>query len=59
MLDLMEVEWQFFPDNKEDICSVFDKAQSVIEKGKPYALVMKKGTVEEYKLKRIMLVYFS
>lgn len=51
MLDLMEVEWQFFPDKKEDICSVFDKVQSVIEKGKPYALVMKKGTVEEYKLK--------
>lgn len=50
MLDLMEVEWQYFPDKKEDIPNAFDNALSSFSKGKPYALVMKKSSVSDYKL---------
>jgi len=52
LLDLMEVEWQFFPENKEDINLAYDKAQEAISNGKPYALVMKKGSVKDYKIKK-------
>ena len=52
LLDLMEVEWQFFPENKKDINEAYDKALKSISNGKPYALVMKKGSVKEYKLKK-------
>ena len=47
----MDVEWEFFPEEKDAIPDVFDRAEKVISRGLPFALVMKKGSVEDYQLK--------
>ena len=51
MLELMNVEWEFFPEEKDAIPDVFDRAEKVISRGLPFALVMKKGSVEDYQIK--------
>ena len=53
MLELMNVEWEFFPEEKDAIPDVFDRAEKVISRGLPFALVMKKGSVEDYQIKTI------
>ena len=51
MLELMNVEWEFFPKDKDAIPDIFDRAEKVISSGLPFALVMKKGSVEDYQIK--------
>lgn len=50
-LDLMEIHWDYFPTDDKKIINALDTAQDFISKGKPYALVMKKGSVNSYELK--------
>jgi len=49
MLESMEVPWAYFPTEEDEIASVLDKAiQHMDNTGKPFALVMKKGSVEAW-----------
>lgn len=51
MLDTMEVRWELFPTQAQDIGPVLDRAIAHMDTtGKPYALVMQKGSVASYKL---------
>lgn len=52
MLETMEVPWELFPTRPEDIGPALDRAVAHMEAtGRPYALVMQKGTVAPYPLK--------
>ena len=52
MLDTMEVRWELFPTEPEDIGPALDRAIAHMDAtGKPYALVMQKGSVASYPLK--------
>jgi phosphonopyruvate decarboxylase len=50
MLDLMKVNWEFFPSEKKNISIAFSNALKEMNKGRPYALVMKKGKVNSHQL---------
>ena len=46
MLDLMQVEWAWFPDADDDVESCLSRARQAIDaSGLPYCLVMRKGAV--------------
>lgn len=52
MLDTMEIRWELFPTQPQDIAPALDRAIDHMEAtGKPYALVMQKGSVTSYPLK--------
>jgi phosphonopyruvate decarboxylase len=52
MLDTMEIRWELFPTQPQDIGPALDRAIDHMEAtGKPYALVMQKGSVTSYPLK--------
>ena len=52
MLETMEIPWELFPAEIESIGPALDRATSHMEAtGRPYALVMRKGTVSSYPLK--------
>src|SRR5579862_1286697 len=52
MLDTMEIRWELFPTEPEDIGPALDRAMAHMDAtGKPYALVMQKGSVASYPLK--------
>jgi|KBSSwiStaDraftv2_1062776.scaffolds.fasta_scaffold115913_2 phosphonopyruvate decarboxylase len=52
MLETMEIPWELFPSEIEAIGPVLDRATAYMdETGRPYALVMQKGTVASYALK--------
>ena len=52
MLDTMEIRWELFPTEPEDIGPALDRAIAHMDaSGKPYALVMQKGSVSSYPLK--------
>jgi phosphonopyruvate decarboxylase len=52
MLDTMEIRWELFPTEPEDIGPALDRAMAHMDAtGKPYALVMQKGSVAAYPLK--------
>ncbi len=54
MLETMEIPWELFPSQTEAIGPVLDRAISYMdETGRPYALVMQKGTVSPYSLKDV------
>jgi len=52
MLETMEIPWELFPSKIEEIGPALDRATAYMdETGRPYALVMQKGTVASYALK--------
>jgi phosphonopyruvate decarboxylase len=52
MLEVMEIPWGVFPQKDEEVQSSLDRAVDHMEKnGLPYAFVMKKGSVAEWKLR--------
>jgi phosphonopyruvate decarboxylase len=52
MLETMEIPWELFPSEIDAIGSALDRATAYMdETGRPYALVMQKGTVAPYALK--------
>lgn len=51
LLALMEVRWELFPERPEDIGPVLDRAIAHMDAtGKPYALLMRKGSVAPFAL---------
>lgn len=53
LIDLMEIEHSIFPADEEELETILARASLTIsEKRKSYVLIMKKGTVEDYKLKK-------
>jgi phosphonopyruvate decarboxylase len=52
MLDTMEIPWETFPTEADAIGPALDRATAYMdETGRPYALVMQKGSVAPYELK--------
>jgi phosphonopyruvate decarboxylase len=52
MLETMEIPWELFPSETEAIGPALDRAIAHMDQtGRPYALVMQKGTVASYALK--------
>ena len=52
MLDTMEIPWETFPTNADDIGPALDRATAHMDAtGRPFALVMQKGSVAPYALK--------
>ncbi|WP_069236109.1 MULTISPECIES: phosphonopyruvate decarboxylase [Burkholderia] len=53
MLDTMEIPWETFPTEADAIGPALDRAIAHMDAtGRPYALVMQKGSVAPYKLER-------
>ncbi len=52
LLDTMEIRWELFPTDPEAIGPVLDRALAHMdETGRPYALLMQKGSVAAYALR--------
>jgi phosphonopyruvate decarboxylase len=52
LLELMQIPWEYFPTETDRIESTLNRAVECMETYQtPYALLMKKGTVESYDLK--------
>jgi phosphonopyruvate decarboxylase len=52
LLDLMQIPWELFPTEIDAIGPVLDRATAYMdETGRPYALVMQKGSVADYALR--------
>jgi phosphonopyruvate decarboxylase len=52
LLETMEVPWEFFPHDAADILPVLERVDNYMRTElRPYALVMRKGTVAPYALK--------
>src|SRR6202035_1923311 len=52
MLETMEIPWELFPSEIGAVGSALDRATAYMDDtGRPYALVMQKGTVAPYALK--------
>ena len=52
MLDTMEIKWELFPTEPEAIGAALDRAVAHMDAtGRPYALLMQKGSVSPYALK--------
>src|ERR1700687_2500944 len=53
MLDAMQIPWELFPTDTDAIGPALDRATAHMDDtGRPYALVMQKGSVAPYKLSR-------
>lgn len=53
MLDTMEIPWELFPTEADAIGPALDRATEYMDRtGRPYALVMQKGSVAPYELKK-------
>ncbi len=51
LLETMRIPWEYFPDQPEDIEAALDRADAYMDaEGRPYALLMKKGTVASHAL---------
>ncbi|MBT6339629.1 MAG: phosphonopyruvate decarboxylase, partial [Desulfobacula sp.] len=51
LLETLHIQWDFFPDAPEKICTVLDRAErEMIKTGLPFALIMKKGDVAKNEL---------
>ncbi|PVX71251.1 phosphonopyruvate decarboxylase [Paraburkholderia unamae] len=52
MLETMEIPWETFPTEADQIAAALERAvKHMDETGRPYALVMQKGSVAPYELK--------
>jgi phosphonopyruvate decarboxylase len=57
MFDAMQVPWEFFPEEKEDVLPALERATEYMDKEqRPYGFIMKKGTVAAHQLKKGKLV---
>ncbi|WP_277186375.1 phosphonopyruvate decarboxylase [Caballeronia sp. BR00000012568055] len=53
MLETMEIPWELFPTEADQIGAALDRATEYMDStGRPYALVMQKGSVAPYELKK-------
>ena len=53
MLETMEIPWELFPTEVDQIGPALDRATEFMDStGRPYALVMQKGSVAPYELKK-------
>ena len=53
LLDTMQIPWAWFPDKLEDVEKTLQTAVSHMDSsGRPYALIMRKGSVAPYQLKQ-------
>ncbi len=53
LFEVMDTPWEYFPDKESDIPAVLKRACDYMEKEqRPYALIMKKGTVAKHELQR-------
>lgn len=53
MLETMEIPWELFPTESEAIGPALDRATAYMDKtGRPYTLVMQKGSVAPFELKK-------
>src|SRR5690348_6192790 len=53
MLETMEIPWELFPTEGDQIGPALDRATEYMDRtGRPYALVMQKGSVAPYELKK-------
>jgi phosphonopyruvate decarboxylase len=53
MLETMEIPWELFPTEADQIGPALDRATQYMDStGRPYALVMQKGSVAPYELKK-------
>ena len=53
LLDTMRIPWGWFPDCEEDVEPVLQQAVDHMDStGRPYALIMRKGVVAPYQLKK-------
>jgi phosphonopyruvate decarboxylase len=53
MLDSMQIPWELFPTESDAVGPALDRATAHMdESGRPYALVMQKGSVADFALKR-------
>jgi phosphonopyruvate decarboxylase len=51
LFELMQIPWEYFPQQESEIASVLERAVTHMTRVRtPYALVMKKDSVESYKL---------
>ena len=51
MLDVMQIPWELFPTERADIGPALERATAYMdEHGRPYALLMQKGSVSNYAL---------
>ncbi len=51
LLDAMDIAWTWFPEEKDDVATVLQRAVTHMDgTGKPFALVMKKGSVAPFPL---------
>jgi phosphonopyruvate decarboxylase len=51
LLDLMEIPWELFPNECDAVGPALDRATAYMdESGRPYALLMQKGSVAAYEL---------
>ncbi|MDH3207243.1 MAG: thiamine pyrophosphate-binding protein, partial [Gemmatimonadota bacterium] len=51
LLELLDIPWEYFPEETEQIDPCLERAVAHMnEHGRPYALVMRKGTVEPWTL---------
>ena len=52
LLSTMRIPWEVFPTSAEEVVPALERAEAAMnETGRPYAFVMKKGTVEPFALK--------
>jgi phosphonopyruvate decarboxylase len=52
LLDTMEIPWEIFPQQSQEIEAALERAVQYMDRERrPYALLMKKGTVAEYPLR--------
>jgi phosphonopyruvate decarboxylase len=52
MLEIMEIPWELFPTDAKDVGAALDRAIAHMEStGRPYALLMQKGSVTPFALK--------
>ena len=51
LLDKMEIPWEFFPTLEDEVAPILQRADEYMQKERrPYALVMRKGSVAPYSL---------
>lgn len=52
LLTTMQIPWEVFPEEAAEIAGALDRAEkSMAETGRPFAFLMKKGTVDKFALK--------
>ncbi|MGI9264933.1 MAG: phosphonopyruvate decarboxylase [Gammaproteobacteria bacterium] len=54
LLNLMDIPWEYFPDSEDQVAPVLERVdRHMSNEGRPYALVMRKGSVEPHRLESL------